>query len=361
MEKVKKLRIRMLSEATSVEGQGVGSAYLEQVRLIKKNDDIFKVYEKGDKGKADIYHVHTVNPKFKLRMNKHHVNVIYVHFLPTTLDGSIHLPKLAFNIFKKYVISIYKKADEIVVVNPIFIKPLVELGMKEENITYIPNYVSPTQFFPLSKEKKDEIREKYGIDKNAFVVLGVGQVQTRKGVLDFVEVAKRNVDKTFVWAGGFSFGKMTDGYKQLKEIMDNPPANVKFLGIIKRKDMNEIFNMASLLFMPSFAELFPMSILEAASTKTPILLRDLDLYKDILFSDYLVGNDVSSFSSEIEKLSNDPNYYQMALAKSEHIASYYCEEAVSKMWREYYFRIYNKWASSKKKKLIKPLDNEKGE
>lgn len=353
--KINHLRIRMLSEATSVEGQGVGSAYLEQVSLVKENKDVFTVLEKKNKGKADIYHVHTVNPKFYIRMNKHHVNVIYVHFLPTTLDGSIHLPKFAFNIFKKYVIATYKKADEIVVVNPIFIKPLVELGMKEENITYIPNYVSPTQFHPLSKEEKDKIRDKYNIDKDKFVTIGVGQVQTRKGVLDFVEVAKDNPDKMFVWAGGFSFGKLTDGYEELKKVMDNPPSNVRFLGIIPRKQMNEIFNMADLLFMPSYNELFPMSILEAASTKTPFLLRDLDLYKDILFNDYLVGNDVASFSNVIKKLATDSSFYKDAVNKSEKISSYYCKDNVSKLWREYYFRIYNKWAKCKKKKLIKPL------
>ena len=353
--KVNHLRIRMLSEATSVVGQGVGSAYLEQVSLIKENKDVFTVLEKKDKGTVDIYHVHTVNPKFYVRMSKKHVNVIYVHFLPTTLDGSIHLPKFAFNVFKKYVVSIYKKADEIVVVNPIFIKPLVELGMKEENITYIPNYVSSEKFHPLSKEEKDKIRESYNIDKNAFVTVGVGQVQTRKGVLDFIEVAKDNPDKTFVWAGGFSFGKLTDGYKELKEVMDNPPSNVKFIGIIPRDKMNEIYNMADLLFMPSFNELFPMSILEAASTNTPFLLRDLDLYKDILFNDYLVGTDVASFSSCIKKLASDASSYMDAVNKAKKISNYYCKENVSKLWREYYFRIYNKWAKSKKKKLVKPL------
>lgn len=353
--KVNHLRIRMLSEATSVDGQGVGSAYLEQVSLIKENKDVFTVLEKKDKGVADIYHVHTVNPKFYVRMSKKHVNVIYVHFLPTTLDGSIHLPRFAFNVFKKYVVSIYKKADEIVVVNPIFIKPLVELGMKEENITYIPNYVSSDKFHPLSQEEKDRIRERYNIDKNAFVTIGVGQVQTRKGVLDFIEVAKDNPEKTFVWAGGFSFGKLTDGYKELKEVMDNPPSNVKFIGIIPRDKMNEIYNMADLLFMPSFNELFPMSILEAASTNTPFLLRNLDLYKDILFDDYLVGNDVASFSNCIKKLASDAISYMDAVNKAKKISNYYCKENVSKLWREYYFRIYNKWAKSKKKKLVKPL------
>ena len=56
-------------------------------------------------------------------------------------------------------------------------------------------------------------------------VLGAGQVQTRKGVLDFVNVAKQMPDVQFVWAGGFSFGRITDGYEELKKLQENPPEN----------------------------------------------------------------------------------------------------------------------------------------
>ena len=343
-----KLSIRMLSSATSVSGQGVGSAYLEQVALVREQSDLFDVYEKGQKGKAQIHHVHTVNPTYRLRMNKHHVNVIYVHFIPSTLDGSLRFPKPIFHIFKKYVVSTYRKADEVVVVNPSFIPPLVELGIKEENITYIPNYVSKEQFHPLPQDEVAAIRERYGVKKDAFVVLGCGQVQTRKGVLHYIEVAKHNPEITFVWAGGFSFGAITDGYNELKAIMDNPPENVKFLGIVERSKMNEIFNMADVLFMPSFSELFPMSILEAVNCDKPVLLRDLDLYKDILFDWYLKASDVAGWDEEVRKLKADASYYKAAQEKSAKIATFYSKEHVAKLWREYYPRIYAKWKGKKK-------------
>ena len=345
---MEKLSIRMLSTATSVSGQGVGSAYMEQVALVREQSDIFEIYEAGQKGKALIHHVHTVNPTFRLRMNKHHVNVIYVHFIPSTLDGSLRMPKLFFKVFKKYVVSTYKKADEIVVVNPSFIPPLVELGCKKENITYIPNYVSKDQFHPLPKEEIKATRDLYGVKEDAFVVLGCGQVQTRKGVLDYIEVAKKNPDITFVWAGGFSFGKMTDGYNELKAIMDNPPANVKFIGIVDRDKMNAVFNMADMLFMPSFSELFPMSILEAANSAKPVLLRDLELYEGILFDWYLKEKDVEGFSREVRKLFEDKEYYKLASEKSSKIAEFYSKEHVARLWREYYPRIYAKWAPSKR-------------
>lgn len=341
-ENTKKIGIRHLSTATSVSGQGVGSAYIEMVALLREQKDLFNIYEKGQKGKADIYHVHTVNPTFRLRMTKKHVNVMYVHFLPDTLDGSIKLPKLFFSIFKSYVRSFYRKADEIVVVNPIFIDPLTKMGIKEEDITFIPNYVSKEAFHPLPKEKIIEIRKEFGVKEDAFVVLGCGQVQTRKGVLDFIECAKQNPDVTFLWAGGFSFGKMTDGYAELKKIMDNPPENVIFTGIIERTRMNEIFNLADVLFMPSFDELMPMSILEAANSGKPILLRDLELYKGIFFDHYLKANDVAGWNEIIQNLRKNPLFYEKWGKESYEIATFYSKEHVSEMWREYYPRILKK-------------------
>lgn len=342
-----KLRIRMLSAATSVSGQGVGSAYMEQVALVRQQSDVFEILEAGQKGPSDINHVHTVNPSYRARMDKKHVNVIYVHFIPSTLDGSLRMPKFAFHIFKKYVVSTYKKADEIVVVNPSFIAPLVELGCDKENITYIPNYVSKDQFHPLADEERLAIRAKYGVKPDAFVVLGCGQVQTRKGVLDYIEVAKRHPEITFVWAGGFSFGVITDGYDELKKVMDNPPANVKFIGIVPRNEMNGVFNMADALFMPSYSELFPMSILEASNVARPVLLRDLDLYKDILWDDCIYARDVDGFSEAVRRLHEDPEYYAEWSRKSDHIAQFYSKEHVASIWREYYPRVYEKWAARK--------------
>lgn len=334
---MKKIKINMLSKADSVEGQGVGSAYLEQVGLLREGaSDVFDIVI-NDKNDADIVHVHSINPNFYFKMkNTKGVSVCYVHFLPHTLDGSIKLPKPIFNIFKKYVIKFYNNADHLVVVNPIFIKDLEKYNIKREKITYIPNYVSKDNFYKKSKKEKDNIRSELGISKDSFVVLGVGQIQTRKGVLDFVSVAKSLPDITFVWCGGFSFGKITDGYDELKQVYENPPSNLKFLGIVPRDKMNDMFNMADLLFMPSYNELFPMAILEAVNIGIPLLLRDLDLYEDILFKKYLSGNNNDEFVLCIKKLSNDSKFYQKYSKLSDEISDYYSKENILKIWIKFY-------------------------
>lgn len=329
---MKNITVNMLSSADMTKGQGVGSAYHELIDLLKSSKDIKVLINSHNN--TDITHVHTVDPRFYFRLKKG-VSVCYVHFLPETLDGSIKLPKIAFWVFKKYVTNFYNRAKHLVVVNPIFINDLINFGIPREKITYIPNYVSKDKFF----KKKTSFREKYNIPEDKFVVLGVGQVQTRKGVLDFIKVAKKLPDIQFVWCGGFSFGKITDGYSELKKIVDNPPKNVIFTGIVDRDEMNDYYNMADVLFMPSFNELFPMSILEAVNSEKPLLLRDLELYHDILFDKYLPGKNVSDFVKNINDLKCDKKLYKKYSTLSKEIGDYYSKENVLSIWENYYHKL----------------------
>lgn len=346
--------INMLSSADKFKGQGVGSAYLEQVKLVREG--MGKDYEISINRfqLSDIMHYHTIDFKHFLSIPFARLKgaaVGSVHFLPSTIEGSVKLPFPVKDIFYWYIISFYKKMDYLVTVNPYFIKKLGEHGVPKEKVTYIPNFVSSKEFFPMEPSRKLELREKYGIGKNDFVVVDVGQVQTRKGVLDFIKVAETLKDVKFLWAGGFTFGKITAGYKELKEIMENPPPNVKFLGILDREKMNEIYNISDLLFMPSYQELFPMIILEAFNCRLPILLRDLDIYPDVFFDYYLKGSNNEEFIEEIIKLKNNPPYYEEASQRSWKGHQFYSAENVLSMWKEFYGKTLRKRINSEEKHI----------
>ena len=348
-----KLRINMLSNADAAKAQGVSSAYHEQVALIQEMKDDFNVEINSKSGKFDIYHIHSVDLPYKLRMNKRHLNIMYVHFIPSKNDGSIKLPKFASWIFDKYVNGMYRKADELVVVNPCFISELEKLKIPSENITYIPNFVDSVKFHKVERDKIEEYKNKYKLPHDKFIVLGCGQIQTRKGFDDFVETARKNPQLHFAWAGGFSFGRIMHGYKKYKKLLENLPQNMTHLGIIDRDLMNEVYNLSDVIFMPSYMELFPMTILEAANLSKPILVRDLDLYKPILFSRYCKGNSVDDFTNELIKLSTDITYYNTRCLDSEFICKFYNKELLKKTWKDYYTRVYEKWISKKKNKNIK--------
>ena len=58
------IRINMFSQADSVKGQGVGSAYNELTGLLRKRlvDEFYVTVNKY--GSSDLTHYHTINPTY---------------------------------------------------------------------------------------------------------------------------------------------------------------------------------------------------------------------------------------------------------------------------------------------------------
>lgn len=347
------ITINMLSKADQIKGQGVLSAHDEQVELVRTElKEEFQVTENAWK-LCDIMHYHTINPGFYFCLPLARLfgkTVGYVHFLPETLEGSICLPRFLKKMFYRYVIHFYKNMDYLITVNSYFIERLAAYGISSDKVTYIPNYVSSQQFYKRKDKKK--IREAYHIREEEFVVLCVGQLQKRKGIFDFIKVAEALPPVRFLWAGNFAFGKMSDGFEEIKKIIADPPENVTFLGLVEREKMNELYNLADVMFLPSFEELFPMTILEAMSCETPILLRNLDIYQDILFDFYLSANEVPDFVQIIEELRNNPDFYQNAEKRSKKGRLFYSREHVSEMWRNFYKSVVADQQKSKIGELL---------
>ncbi|NLK12862.1 MAG: glycosyltransferase family 4 protein, partial [Candidatus Phytoplasma sp.] len=224
---------------------------------------------------------------------------------------------------------------------------------KKERIKYIPNFVSEESFYQQDSENKNTTRGKYGIKPDEFVVLGVGQVQTRKGVMDFIEIASKMPHIKFVWAGGFTFGVISDGYKELKKAVETAPENVIFTDIIPRNQMNDMYNMADILFMPSYNELFPMAILESCSVGTPLLLRDLELYENILFDAYVKGSNNEEFISLIDELATKKEMYHQALVNANKIKTYYSRENIKKEWTNFYKEVHQEYVDNNYKRISK--------
>ena len=335
----KKLRINMLSSSEKVAGQGVSGAYRELVSLLHRDAKDQLIVTENLPVEADVTHFHTIDFPYYLstfQKKRSGRKVGYVHFLPETLEGSLKIPFFLKGIVKRYVFSFYNRMEHLVVVNPMFIEDLVAAGIPREKITYIPNFVNKEKWHTLPAEQVAQLREEMDLAKDQFVVVGAGQVQKRKGIDDFIRLAEELPEITFIWAGGFSFGGITDGYERYKKIMDNPPNNLIFPGIVSPERMRELYALADLFLLPSYNELFPMTILEAASCEAPIMLRDLDLYKVILEGDYRATSDVFEMREAILEYKENPEALKELKEKAKRISKQYSEEHLLGIWLKFY-------------------------
>lgn len=342
-----KYEINMLSKADMVKGHGVLSAYLEQLELVSDGLSQFRFVENSFK-QHDVTHYHTINFDFYVRRffrKQKEVGIVSVHFLPETVENSIQLPLPIKKIFYWYIIQFYKSMDVLVTVNPMFIDMLVKYGVPEKKIVYIPNYVSEKDFYPIQTVSKEKLKAQFGLPQDKFLVLSVGQLQTRKGVIEFIELARQLPEYHFAWAGNFAFGKITKGQRQIEKAMADLPENVTFLGLVPREKMNQLYNAADVMFQPSFEELFPMTILEAMSVHTPLLLRDLEEYKGILEGFYLKGSNNEEFAEMLHQL-QDSEFYNKAARNSATGSQKYSRANVLQQWKDFYQRA---WGLKQKK------------
>lgn len=327
-----KITVNVVSETPFYpKGHGVHTAFLEMVEAYKKLGLNVLI---NSKEKNDVTHCHTIGPYSlkKIRRNKGHV-AISAHVIPDSFVGSLIGAKLWLPLAKWYLKYFYNKATVVIAVSPQVKKELAQMNLKGK-VYYIPNAVNMEKFKRDEQKRKDR-RKKLGMSNDDFVVINTGQIQPRKGIKTFIEIAKDLPDIKFIWAGGIPMKKFASGYKEMKKIQENPPRNVHFVGNVPYEKMPSYYSAADAFFFPSYQENFPYSVIEAGASGLPLIMRDLDIYKPIYFGHVITGND-ASFSGIIEKLRIEKEYSRKWSRESLKLAKRYESLAVTEKIIEIY-------------------------
>ena len=92
--------------------------------------------------------------------------------------------------------------------------------------------------------------------------------------------------------------------------------------------------------MPSYDELFPMSVLEAFSCGTPVLLRDLDLYQAIISGYYMKGHNFTEMNNQLQAAAQDPAILNKYSKLSAEASDKYSEDNLARIWDDFYHEQY---------------------
>ncbi|MGM0216762.1 hypothetical protein IGI42_004358 [Enterococcus sp. AZ109] len=84
-----------------------------------------------------------------------------------------------------------------------------------------------------------------------------------------------------------------------------------------------------------------MSILEAFNCGTPVMLRDLDLYKNILDDLYIKAKDFAEMDEKIHTMTKCSREMKIYQNKAIEGALRYSKDNVSEIWKDFYEKVGN--------------------
>lgn len=318
--KQNKLRVIQVSESEfSVQGHGVHTAFTEITHGLRSRG--VQVLVNKFWTRADVRHIHTIGPYSLLHLlfgsGK---KVVSVHVIPASFVGSIKGARLWLPLATRYLRWFYGRADMLFAVSATVANELritMKLGKKRIEVFY--NTIDMSHYHTTAAAKQ-AARKRLGIDSKAWVVIGNGQVQPRKRLDTFYEVAKSLPGVQFIWIGGIPFKQLGADYAAMKDVMENPPKNCTVTGVIEHAKVKDYLQAADVFFLPAEQENHPMCVLEAAGAGLPIILRDLPEYDDTFRGSAYMMKSAKMATDEIRTLHNDHQYYKQRQVQTAEIA-----------------------------------------
>jgi len=226
---------------------------------------------------TEAVHVNTVLPDSvlaalgaKLRRRK---VVWYGHSTMEDFRGSFKGSNALAPLFRRWITFCYGLGD--VVVTPTeYSRELIESYGLKKPVYSVSNGVD-TEFFHPDLAARASLRARYGLPENGKVVVSVGHMIARKGVTEFLELARRFPEVRFLWFG------WTDPRlipHEVTQAIQNAPANVTFPGFVGREELREAYQGADAFAFLSHEETEGIVVLEALACGAPTVLRDIPVY-----------------------------------------------------------------------------------
>ena len=172
-------------------------------------------------------------------------------------------------------------------------------------IRVLSNGVDTDFFRPETPEKsaRQQLRSSLDLAPDARVVISVGMQLRRKGILDWVEVARAMPEVTFVWFGRTDPRLLT---AEVERALAGAPANALFPGYVQAEQLREAYRGADAFCFLTKEETEGIVLWEALACEIPTLVRGIPIYRDAMPDGVLthqVTGDGPEFAGQVaEKL-----------------------------------------------------------
>ncbi|WGS65030.1 glycosyltransferase family 4 protein [Marinitoga aeolica] len=269
------MKVLLFSEGKNLfKKSGVGKALEHQMKALELAGVNYTLDPDED---YDIAHINTIgvlsekiliNSKKKGKKVIVHTHTTYEDFRNSFLFSNYLAPFI-----KRRLIRMYSKADMLISPSEYTKNVVLSYGI-DNKIEVVSNGVDTNKF--NCNNIKKIFKQTFSINKP--LILSVGLPFERKGIIDFYNLAKRLPQYDFVWLGA----KLNIIPKKIKKILNHKLPNLKFPGFVSDEMLISAFCEAAVFLFPSYEENEGIVVLEALSSKTPLIIRNIPVYKNWL-------------------------------------------------------------------------------
>lgn len=323
------MKINVCSETKmlNMKGEGVNTAFLNCVELLQEADDVEVLV--NNEGLGDIMHSHTYGPYYFWRGMKYKGKRVHsVHVIPDSIKNSIPGARLFMPFAKWYFKKVFSYADICIAISPMVEEAIKDLGAETKIIRL--NNPLLVDNWKRTSELRAKGRAILGLKENDFCVLGVGQLEGRKGCGDFIEIGKQVPEAQFRWIGGRPFGLMTEGILKLNRQIMHAPSNILFSGMFPLTEMPALYAAGDLFLFPSYQENCPLAPMEAAASGMPVIYRNINEYNLLYRNKYLKANSNEEFVDFVQRLMNNEEEYIEGMETSKKLITQFEKNEIRK-------------------------------
>lgn len=294
------MRVFLYSELQrQIEKSGVVRAILHQRKALEANG-VCCAERWQD---ADVVHINTVFPhSFFLakKAKRHGIPVVYhAHSTKEDFRNSYVGSNLFAPLFQRWIKLCYQQGTKIVTPS-FYARSLLKQYGIEKKIHVISNGIA------LSEYQKDtaagqRFRKQYGYKPQDQVILSVGMQIRRKGILDFVQLAKAMPQYQFIWFGCTNLRFVS---RKVRQAVLHPPKNLQFAGYVPKEQLQDAYSGCDLFLFPSYEETEGIVVLEALAMQIPVLLRRIPVYTEWLkeSQDVYFAGDLQEFETKAAQI-----------------------------------------------------------
>ncbi len=257
---------------------GLGKAIKHQMKALESANVEYTTNLKDD---YDIIHINFYGPRsYHLAKKAHRKGKKVVYHAHSTEEdfrsGFIFCKQLA-PLFKRWLIKCYSLGDVIVTPTPYSKRLLEGYGIKKK-IYAISNGIE-LDLFKKDEAAGERFRKEYNYKKEDKVIIGIGLYITRKGIVDFVELAKRMPEYKFIW---FGYSPLAAATEDVRKAVNTKLDNLVFAGYVKQQVIKDAMNGCDVYLFPTYEETEGIPIIEACACKTTAVIRDIPIFEEML-------------------------------------------------------------------------------